>query len=172
MDNVACFYKCARPYCMAYFSSVADLPSVSLLFLFEVIPYTGARTLDGFVEFLEQSLKTPSTVSFLTFLPPNLSDFSMGFLVASLIELRNWLDPLINSFKFCLLGGRRGREGCSGQGWIIRCVGFESLLGKRVRVCCVAMFSLMYVINEHLKKTIKKYFLFFPFFNYWKGHFI
>lgn len=125
-------------------------------FLFEVIPFTGARTLDGFVEFLEQSLKTPSTVSFLTFLPPNLSDFSTGFLVASWIEIRNWLDPLTNSFKFFLLGGRRGREGCSGQGWIIRCVGFESLLGKRVRVCCVAMFSLMYVINEHLKKNDKK----------------
>jgi hypothetical protein len=75
---------------MTYFSSVADLPS--FLFLFEVIPYTGARTLDGFVEFLEQSLKTPSTVSFITFLP-NLSAFAMGFLVASF----QWVPRLMSS---------------------------------------------------------------------------
>ncbi len=66
---------------MAYLSTVADLQSVSLLFLFEVIPYTGARTLDGFVEFLEQSLKTPSTVSFYTFLP--IFQLCLWLLVAS-----------------------------------------------------------------------------------------
>lgn len=96
------FYKCARPYCMAYFSSVADLPSVSLLFLFEVIPYTGARTLDGFVEFLEQSLKTPSTVSFITFLP-NLSTFALSFLGGefSMNFAIDWIHLLI-LFNFVL----------------------------------------------------------------------
>ena len=68
---------------MVCFSSVADLQSLSLLFLFEVIPYTGARTLDAFVEFLEQSLKTPSTVSFKIIFLPTFQLACFWLLVAS-----------------------------------------------------------------------------------------